>query len=56
MPFALPTIAIVHRYRLIRRDWAGAAAVGGGIAVIPHPLTTQERDITQLRPRWLGSA
>lgn len=31
--FALPMIAIAHRYRLTRPDWIGAAAVTGGIAV-----------------------
>jgi drug/metabolite transporter (DMT)-like permease len=31
--FALPMIAVVHRYRLTRGDWIGAAAVAGGIAV-----------------------
>ena len=31
--FALPMIAFVHRYRLTGRDWTGAAAVAGGIAV-----------------------
>ncbi len=31
--FALPMIAIVHRYHLTRGDWLGAAAVAGGIAV-----------------------
>lgn len=31
--FALPMIAVLHRYRLTRRDWAGAAAVAAGIAV-----------------------
>ena len=31
--FALPMIAIVHRYRLTRADWTAAVAVAGGIAV-----------------------
>ncbi len=31
--FALPMIAITHRYRPTPRDWAGVAAVGAGIAV-----------------------
>ncbi|MHB1873276.1 MAG: DMT family transporter [Streptosporangiaceae bacterium] len=31
--FALPMIAVRHRYRLTRRDWVGAIAVGSGIAV-----------------------
>lgn len=31
--FALPMIAVGHRYRLTRGDWLGAAAVAGGIAL-----------------------
>jgi drug/metabolite transporter (DMT)-like permease len=31
--FALPMIAVVHRYRLTRTDWTAAAAVAGGIAL-----------------------
>ncbi len=31
--FALPIIAIIHRYHLTRGDWIGAAAVAGGIAL-----------------------
>lgn len=31
--FALPMIAVVHHYRLTRKDWAGACAVGGGVAL-----------------------
>jgi drug/metabolite transporter (DMT)-like permease len=31
--FALPMIAVVHRYRLTRGDWTAAAAVAGGIAL-----------------------
>ena len=31
--FALPMIAVVHRYRLKRGDWFAVAAVAGGIAL-----------------------
>jgi len=31
--FALPMIAVLHRYRLTRGDWLGAGAVAGGIAL-----------------------
>ena len=31
--FALPMIAIRHRYHLTRSDWVGAGAVGAGVAV-----------------------
>jgi hypothetical protein len=31
--FALPMIAVRHRYRLARGDWLGAGAVAGGIAL-----------------------
>ena len=31
--FALPMIAVLHRYRLTRSDWLGAGAVAGGIAL-----------------------
>lgn len=31
--FALPMIAVLHRYRLTRGDWLGAGAVAGGIAI-----------------------
>ncbi len=31
--FALPMIAVAHRYRLTRGDWLGAGAVAGGIAL-----------------------
>lgn len=31
--FALPMIAVRHRYRLTRRDWFGAIAVGAGVAI-----------------------
>jgi drug/metabolite transporter (DMT)-like permease len=31
--FALPMIAVAHRYRLTRGDWLGTGAVAGGIAL-----------------------
>ncbi len=57
--FALPMIAVAHRYRPTPRDWAGVVAVGAGIAVFltVSPPTPGNRvpPFTSWVPAMLGA-